>query len=314
VKQFFAHPAVSFILKVLVSILLFTGLLYYIDVKVVIASFKNAHPIYLIIGFLLIVANIGLHYIRWRYLLRLISPEVKNMETFTSLVVGITTGFFTPAQIGEIAGRIACHPNLRRSHIAGMTLIDKLYIFALTFVIGIIALSIFAFHHLTEYWHSAYAIITIASSITLTIIFWFPHYSKKILTFVPQKIREHRLYNVIEIFETQFHNREGRILFLLTGLLYTIIFIQYYIFAMAFEPVPFWDTFICSSSVYFVKAFVLPISIGDLGVRESAAVFFFSKIGVSAAAAFSASFCMFLANIFLPSVLGAIMVLKLKSK
>ena len=313
-KQFFAHPVVSFSLKVLVSLILFTGLLYYIDVKTVLASFKNADPVYFTLGFLFVIANVGLNFIRWRYLLRLISPDINDEEVFTSLVVGITAGFFTPAQIGEIAGRIASHPTLRKSHVVGMTLIDKMYLLSLTFITGAIALPIFLLLYLNVYWHFVYGVIAIAIIIAFTGIFLFPHNSKTILTLLPQKVRDHQLYNVIEIIETRFHNKEGRMLFVLTGLFYVVIFIQYFIFVVAFQPVPFFDSLICSSSVYFVKAAVLPISIGDLGIRESAAVFFFSKVGVSAASAFSASFSMFLANIVLPSIVGALMIIKLKAK
>ncbi len=313
-KRFFGHPVVSFILKILVSLILITGLLYYIDVKTVLSSFKNANPLYLTIGLLFVVANIGLQYIRWRYLLRLISPGIRNGEAFISLVVGITAGFFTPAQIGEIAGRVASLPSLRKSHVAGMTLIDKLYLLSLTVITGAIALAIFVFLYLNAYWNNFYILAAAAIAAAFSIIFLFPHNSKKLLTYLPKKIRDHRFYTVIEIVETQFHDSHGRMLFVLTGLLYVIIFIQFFIFATAFEPVPFFGSLICSSSVYCVKAAVLPISIGDLGVRESAAVFFFSKIGVSAASAFGASFCMFLANIVLPSIAGAVLVLRLKGK
>ena len=56
------------------------------------------------------------------------------------------------------------------------------------------------------------------------------------------------------------------------------------------------------------------VCLRDLGVRESASVFFFSKFGVSSAAAFNASMCMFLVNVLLPSIAGALLVLKVKMK
>ncbi|MDD8017418.1 MAG: lysylphosphatidylglycerol synthase transmembrane domain-containing protein [Bacteroidota bacterium] len=313
-KAFFLHPVVSFLMKLIISASLLIGLIFYIDFHSLIASLSNANKVYLTIGFLLVGANIGMHFLRWRYVLHLISSDISPGEVFTSLLVGLTTGFFTPGQIGEFAGRIASHPNIRKSYVVGLSVIDKLYLLALTLVSGICALSLFFYLHLSEYWKVGYGVIGFLIIVLVLFIFLFPEITKKLLLFVPEKIRQHRLYNIIEVIETKFHNREGQTLFLLTALLYTIIFFQYFIFSIAFEPVSIGNSLMCSASVYFVKAVVLPISIGDLGVRESAAVFFFSKVGVSAASAFNASMCMFIANLVIPSVAGAILIMKVKLK
>lgn len=313
-KTFFSHPVVSLILKLGVSLSLLAGLIYYIDLRSVIISLSNAKLSYVIVGFLLVAANTGIHFLRWRYLLRLISKDIPNSAVFISLLVGLAAGFFTPGQVGEFAGRIASQPDLRKSHVVGVSLIDKLYLLALTLITGISAFAIFFATYMPTYWNPWYGILAVISVIFVVTIFLNPQSAKMILTFVPKKIREHRLYNIIDVIEHRFHNSQGRTLFFLTAALYTVVFVQYYIFAIAFEHVSFLDSLMCSSSVYFVKAVIVPISIGDLGVRESAAIFFFSKVGVSAASAFNASLCMFLANIVLPSAAGSLLVLKVKLK
>jgi hypothetical protein len=53
----------------------------------------------------------------------------------------------------------------------------------------------------------------------------------------------------------------------------------------------------------FVKS-LLPISIGDLGIREAGSIYFFSIYGISQAAALNASLLLFSINIFIPSILG----------
>lgn len=55
---------------------------------------------------------------------------------------------------------------------------------------------------------------------------------------------------------------------------------------------------------------MLPISIGDLGIRESAAVFFLGKIGLAESTAFNASILLFLINLVIPSMIGLVLVLK----
>jgi uncharacterized protein (TIRG00374 family) len=314
VKSFFAHPVVSFLLKILVSVSLLVGLVFFIDFGSLIRSLQNAHPQFLLLGCLLTGANIGFHFIRWRYLLRLISKDISNGEALVSLLVGISAGIFTPGQIGEFAGRMASHPGLRKSEVAGISVIDKLYLLGLTWITGIISLLVFAAFYWKEYFTGFYTGIGISIVVLLTLLFLFPETTKKLFRFIPAKIREHKLYAVIGIIETTFHNKQGRMLFSLTLMLYMAIFFQFYVFILAFQPVSLFDSIVCSSSVYFVKALALPISFGDLGIRESASVFFFAKVGVPSAAAFNASLCMFFTNLVFPSIAGAVMIPKLKLK
>lgn len=311
-KKFFSHPVISFILKSTISIALLIALFHYINIDEIIRSYLQANKLLLTIGVLLVGANTGIHFLRWRFLLRLIESNVSNKTVITSLLVGFTAGFFTPAQVGEIAGRIASHPDTRKSHIVGITLIDKLYLLALTLITGLISLIFYVTVFYTDYWNGVYLFPLLVIIIVSLVASLFPQTIKTLLIYLPRRIREHKLYNIISIIETTFHNAQGRYLFLLTSALYVVIALQFFIFINAFEPVQFFDSTVCILSIYFVKAVILPISIGDLGVRESASVFFFSKVGVSAASAFSASMCMFLVNVLLPSIVGALLILKLK--
>lgn len=313
-KRFISHPAIIFFFKLIVSISLILGLVFYIDFDSLLRSFEQANIPLLLLGFVLLGANTGIHFLRWRYVLRIVEPSVSNSDVFSSLLIGLAAGFFTPGQIGEFAGRIAAHPHLRKSHIVGITIIDKLYLLALTFITGISSIALFLLLFMDAYWHPVYGIVAIVIIPLILFLFLFPESSKWIFRVIPENFRRNKLYPVIEIFETSFHNRHGRMLFLYSTLLYTVIFVQFFIFAAAFHSVDFFDSVICSSSVYFIKAVILPVSIGDLGVRESAAVFFFSKIGFPAAAAFNASICMFIANLVIPSLAGSLLVLKLKFK
>lgn len=303
-----------FCLKAIVTIGLLTGLLYYIDIKTIAESLVQADPALLLAGSLLVVANTGIHFVRWRYLLRLLSREISAGEVLTSLLVGFTAGFFTPAQVGEFAGRIASHPDIRKSHIIGITIIDKIYIFAATLVTGIAALAIFTAIHFSHYWHPAFTLLTVFFIAAVVMLFLMPERIRPLLLKLPSRIRDHKLYATVGIIEETFHDRHARMLLMLSLLLYVVIAVQFYVFINAFAPVSLFDTTVSSWSVYFIKAAVLPVSIGDLGVRESASVYFFSRFGVPSAAAFNASLCMFLINVLLPSIAGALLILTVKTK
>jgi uncharacterized membrane protein YbhN (UPF0104 family) len=313
-KQFFSHPAVMATAKVIVSIALLTGLLYYIDIRAVVNSFASADVTFLAAGFGLAALQLLIHFYRWRYLLRLIVSGISDREVFTSFFVGFMAGFFTPAQVGEFAGRIASHPNVNKSHVIGITLIDKLYWAALTFVIGGSGLAIFIAENYPEYWQPEYRYLVTFVLGMIIAVFLYPEKVKELLILLPEKIRRHRFYDMIRVIEDVFHNRNAWLLFILTGVLYGVILLEYYFLVNAFGPVPFEDVIMCAASVFFVKAVIIPISFGDLGVRESAAVFFFEKIGFAAAVAFNASIVMSFANVIIPTAIGAVMVTTLRKR
>lgn len=313
-KAFFSHPAVLTAAKILVSTILLGGLIYYIDVRAVVQSFQHANTFYLSAGFALAVIQLIVHFYRWRYLLRLVSKDISNDEVFTSLFVGFMAGFFTPAQLGEFAGRIASHPNVHKAKIIGITIVDKLYWAALTFIIGGVGLLMFVSNYFIEYWNPYYTIFIIIILSLIAILYLFPEKVKILLQLLPERIRAHRFYEMFRVIEDEFHNSNARVLFVLTSMLYAVILFEFYFLASAFGNVSLSDAMICAASVFFVKAVILPISFGDLGVRESAAVFFFEKVGASAAVAFNASIIMSFANVIVPTAIGAILVLKLKRK
>ena len=66
--------------------------------------------------------------------------------------------------------------------------------------------------------------------------------------------------------------------------------------------------YLAVASAFLAKT-LLPVSFGDLGVRESAAIYFFAQFGISRAAAFNASFLLFLINLLIPSLAGLLIIL-----
>ena len=85
--------------------------------------------------------------------------------------------------------------------------------------------------------------------------------------------------------------------------------VQLFILILAFEKISPLQSFAASSSAMLVKT-LLPISLGDIGIRESASVYFYAKMGISKATAFDASFILFILNILFPSFVGLVIVLR----
>ena len=307
------HPRIAVILKVLIGVGLIVALVLYIDVNALRQSVLHANIVYLIIGAVLVVANLGLEFLRWRYLVRLIASGISDKDIFSSLFIGLSAGFFTPGQVGEHGGRMVTLSSLPAIQVLAVSIIDKLYILAVTVIVGVIAAWLYFAIYLPHYWTPWLTAVVIAVVISFLIVVLYPDLLKKILRTLLHRFRKYRAVSSFLFMKDVFHRRQARVLLFLTILLYTVIIMQYHFFVLAFEPVSFGVSALCTANILFTKSVILPISFSDLGVRESTAIFFFSRAGVAAASAFNASICIFFVNIFFPSLLGSLLIMRLKS-
>ncbi len=308
------HPLLTFTAKIAIGIGLIIALVSYINFQNLLDSLVHAKIIYLIVGGALMIANLTVQFYRWRFLLRLIDESVSNDAIFSSLFIGFAAGFFTPGQIGEYGGRVAALRSLRGSKVLASSLIDKLYLLAVTITGGIIALMLFASFFLPRYWSVSYIAIGLAIVIIMSIVILYPQRVKLVLTLLPKKILENRAVAAFLSINEFFRRKQARAFLLLTIVLYSIILSQYVLIANSFESVPFYSGVMCAASILIVKSAFLPISIGDLGIREGTAIFFFSRAGFLPATAFNTSMFLFFFNIFIPSLVGAFYIIRSKGQ
>ncbi len=301
------HPAISLGLKVCVSLLALWFVFTFINLNAVLRSFQNADGRFLTAGVILSVAQLVLHVFRWKYLVNLTDPSIGLREANNSFFIGHAVGFITPAQVGEFIGRIASHPGSDRAKILGISVIDKVYIAAMTFVIGGIGLTAFAADVYPDHWHWSYRYIaTFLLGIVISLML-YPSLVTRLLLLLPSSIRSHRYYRVVGVLEHDFSDRNGRWTSAMTFATYSIIMVENYLIMNAFADVPFETAMIGTASVLFFKSFIFPFSFSDLGVREGASIFFFSALGISAETAFNTSILITFFNILIPTAIGAIL-------
>jgi len=63
--------------------------------------------------------------------------------------------------------------------------------------------------------------------------------------------------------------------------------------------------------IMFIKTVIPPISLGELGIREGASVFFLTRFGELSSVAFNASIFLFVINILFPALAGLFLLLKI---
>lgn len=307
------HPRIAIILKIVIGVGLLVALVLYINVDALRKSVLHANIFYLMIGAVLVVANLGLEFLRWRYLVRLIASGISDKDIVSSLFIGISAGFFTPGQVGEHGGRMVTLSSLPAIQVLAVSIIDKLYNLAVTVIVGVIAAGLYFAIYLPHYWTPWLTVVAVAVVISFLIVVLYSDLLKKILRVLLHRFRKYRAVSAFLFMKDVFHRHQARVLLFWTVLLYVVIILQYHFFVLAFEPVSLGVSALCTSNILFTKSVILPISFSDLGIRESTAILFFSRAGISAASAFNASICIFFVNILFPSLLGSLLILRIKS-
>ncbi|MFQ5822615.1 MAG: lysylphosphatidylglycerol synthase transmembrane domain-containing protein [bacterium] len=251
---------------------------------------KTAKWNYLALAIFLVIPNIGIQVFKWHYLLKLANPATSFSNSFKSLLVGYPLGIFTPGRLGEI-GRAFFVQEIHQIKTLKLVIIDKITNLFITFLFGLVGILFLTQNHYRLILQTALLIYTG----TLLCPILFPSINKLIF----------RRFTEINIFG----RKEYIILLCFSTLFYSIFLGQFLNLILSFQVVNPITASGAAASVFLVKT-ILPISIGDLGIREGASVFIFDKIGLAAAQAFNASILLFLINIGIPTLIGLWILLK----
>jgi uncharacterized membrane protein YbhN (UPF0104 family) len=292
-------------LKIILSAVILFLLVQKVDYRAIREAFSAPErPVFIVWGAILLIPNMLIQWYRWHVLLRLVQPDLGGLESLGSWLGGMVTAFITPGRIGEM-GRSLFLSKVDRLSSLGLLVIDKLYtsltivwggLWAVTIFIGrVFAFDTFLFWPL--------AVVVAAIQILTFMLALHPEWVRNALyhltVLFPSK---DKMRNIIAGMD-RFQKAEAVPFLALSGVLYVVYILQFCLFAMAFMPVKLGTALIATASTIFAKM-LLPISFADLGIREGAAVFFFTRLGVDKVAAFNGSILIFAFNVLLPTLIG----------
>ncbi|HTP13143.1 MAG TPA: lysylphosphatidylglycerol synthase transmembrane domain-containing protein, partial [Bacteroidota bacterium] len=261
-------------------------------------ALRTASIPYVLVGAFLLVANMALRVVKWRYMLHIVKDDSSWWESSSSMLLGITLGSFTPGQLGELGGRSMRVDHPKSSHVVGLTLVDRTQVFLVIAAAGIFAYAFFLFTDALA--AGFFGILAAGVCLYLYVrldlvkkvtdrIHWrvFRH------AWVDEMIDTFTFIGPDHVFPTLYYSIAY----------YAVLTLQMYFLVNAFVPLSIWNVFLGFSAMMFFKSLV-NISISDIGVREASTVYFFSLLGVPDAAALSASGLMFTVNVIIPSIVG----------
>jgi uncharacterized protein (TIRG00374 family) len=298
---------IKILLQGALAIILLLVLFQFVSLSDVKKALLASRPEYIVGAALLVVANIGFQILKWRYFVRLVDPSATSLETAASLLFGISLGAMTPGQIGEFGGRALHHTSISAGTILGLTLVDKVQMLCVMGMAGVISLVILL--PVGEIFGTIIAVVSV--SLFLVVFFRLNVLQHLISRFHFKVVHRPSIHDFLSALSI-FRLRNLVVSFGLSSGFYIVIYLQMYLLLNAFSPVRAGDAFLGFAAMMFLKALV-PISLGDLGIREASSVYFYALRGIANATALNASLLLFTINILIPSLVGLIFIPKPRS-
>lgn len=298
-------------LKLLLALAALALLADLIEWETLWASAQEAHVGWIVVALALMPFNVGLEAYRWHRLVRRVAPATRYRQSLAAVLSGYPLGLVTPARAGDFVGRALYLPHKRKTDLVVLTLAERMATLACTLAVGLLALG--PFLRLQSdlpglAWGALFGVAAVG-----TLAFWIvmlhPRLAHRILAIALPWRRTRRAIAPIR----QFSGTDARSLLGLSALRYGVFSTQFVLLVFAFEPGASWlAAALGVALVFFAKSAIPSFTLGDLGIREGAAVFFLGAMGIASAAAFQASLLLFAINLLVPALVGLPLVLRLR--
>ena len=307
---FSALPRWLYALKALLAVVTLALLVRVADPSEVWATLTRANLWWVALALLLAPVNIGLEAYRWGRLVRHVVPSVRFRDALRAVVGGYPLGLLTPGRIGDYVGRAVYLRDVSPGVSAALTFGERMATLASCLIVGLVALVPYlAFHAPPSPLWPAVVGIGILGTSALILALLYPSGARVALSVA---LPFQRVQKALTAFD-RIPGQEAQTLLGLSLVRYGVFTTQFVVLIHAFDPAATWiGSFTAVALVFFAKSAVPQVTLGDLGVRESAAVFFLSAYGVGAAAALDASLSIFAINLLLPALAGVPLVLRLR--
>lgn len=274
------------------------------------AALTHAHIGWALAAIALMPLNIGLEAYRWGRLARHVAPEVRFRDALGAVVGAYPLGLLTPGRLGDYVGRAMYLRAVPPGASVALTFAERMATLAACLVGGLIAVGPFLQMQTSAspLWPAVVAVGALGTG-TLVGAILFPCLARTALTTLLPLAAVRRALAAFD----QIPQREAATLLALSFVRYLVFSAQFAFLVRAVAPEAAWaEIALGVALVFFAKSAVPQVTLGDLGIREGAAVFFFGAYGVAPAAALDASLALFAINLVLPALAGLPLLAQLR--
>lgn len=263
----------------------------------------------LLLTFILSFFNWGIETYKWQFLIRSLQ-KIPFFKAFRGVIAGVTISIFTPNRVGEFGGRILVLERKNRISAIFATLLGGYSQLLATLIIGLFFSPLFFYvssekldiggmnYHLLFLFTSVFLLVLLLIFFNVNSLIHFVKKEKwlKFIGFIQN-------YSSIYLFKV----------LIISILRYTVFFHQFYFLLLFFNVEISWFHSLCGISLIYLLTSVVPIfSIFEFGVRGSLAIAVLGIYSPDSLALFSASLTLWIINLALPALIGAMFIYKFK--
>lgn len=308
-------------LFIIAKIVIAGGLLFFlirsVDYDKIVYALSNANPNIISIVLLLGIVNIYLQYTKWHLTSREVLGEDNKIKIIRSLFYGFSAGIITPLRIGEYFGRGIEFKDKSLLQVTLATLVDKFFPLVIVAFIGSISSLLFIYIYFNVSLYIVVALFILIFTLFYVLIllllsnkFWNTVLFSRIKS--SQKLKT--FFDKLKVFQSLDKKYFSKML-LISFLFYSCFLIQYALLVSAFSyHFDYLHYLWAANLIMFTKTIIPPVSMGELGIREGASVYFLTQMGESASVAFNASIFLFTINLLIPAFIGVGMFLRKNGK
>ena len=277
-----------------------------LDISVLIDTVKK-NKVYLVGVILMMFLNWLVEALKWRYMISKIE-NISIMTAYRAIFTGITVSTFTPNRIGEYGGRVFCLEQGDRIKAVFITVLCSMSQLLVTILYGSISLFILFDEILIDK-----TFLSVSLLILLNLFLLFSYFNiSHIVNFLGKfkLIKSFKKYLEVLV---MYNYKDLITAFIYSNTRYFIFSLQFIILLHVFGiNISFMDAILSVMLIFFFITITPTITIAEIGVRGSVAIFVLGLFSSNDIAILSSTTLLWLINLIVPAIIGSFFIFSLK--
>ncbi|MBL7901893.1 MAG: flippase-like domain-containing protein [Bacteroidia bacterium] len=262
----------------------------------------------LVISLFLIPLNWGLESRKWQLITKSIE-SISFKTAIRSVFSGVCLGNFAPGRATEFLGKILFFSDENKGKISVLHFVNGMIQLGITLLVGVLALLLKLETFSKEYFWLFYLLLT--SALVLLGVFMFSVLRVNLFLNLVSKLLSRK--SQTETIRVVFPKSLWLKLLLLSLLRYLTFSLQFFLLLTIFSPSVQPSALLPGIALYFMMTSLLPmISVLEAAIRAAIALIVLGDTGLSSTLLALATVMLWLFNIVLPSLIGYLVLLRLK--
>lgn len=277
-----------------------------LDISVLIDIVKK-NKVYIVGVILMMFLNWLVEALKWRYMISKIE-NISIMTAYRAVFTGITVSTFTPNRIGEYGGRVFCLEKGDRIKAVFITVLCSMSQLLVTILYGSISLFILFDEILIDK-----TFLSVSLLILLNLFLLFSYFNiSHIVNFLGKFKLINSFKKYLEVL-VMYNYKDLFIAFIYSNTRYFIFSLQFIILLHVFGiNISFMDAILSVMLIFFFITITPTITIAEIGVRGSVAIFVLGLFSSNDIAILSSTTLLWLINLIIPAIIGSFFIFSLK--